>query len=79
MSTEPLLTVADIAVMFGRAVGTVEHWRLHDQLPAPDVMLGRTPGWRRAGLLRWGRETGRLMADGTPVPAGRPRQPARVG
>jgi hypothetical protein len=85
MSTDPLLTVTDIAVMFRRAVGTVESWRLAGDMPEPDIVLGRTPGWHRATLVAWGRATGRLQPDGSALPPGRrpPRrsaaQPAPVG
>jgi hypothetical protein len=81
MSTEPLLTVQDIARMFHRAVGTVEAWRLAGDMPEPDIMLGRTPGWRRSSLLAWGRQTGRLQPDGSALPPGKRsprRQPARA-
>lgn len=68
-----MLTIADVAAMFDRRVGTVEQWRAREKMPDPDVQLGRTPGWHRDTLLRWGRQTGRLDADGRPAPWGRGR------
>ena len=68
-TTDPLLSIPDVAAMFDRAVGSVEHWRVERLLPEPDEVLGRTPGWRKSTLLRWGRQTGRLHPDGRPVRA----------
>jgi len=64
---DKLLSIPEIAKMFSRAVGSVERWRRLGELPAPDETLGRTPGWRRSTLLRWGVQTGKLGPDGVPI------------
>jgi predicted DNA-binding transcriptional regulator AlpA len=48
-----LLDSAGVANLLGIAVGSVARYRTRGTLPPPDVMLGRSPGWRPATILVW--------------------------
>jgi hypothetical protein len=49
--TSEYLSQADLARELGVARNTVTVWRgRYGDFPAPDVTIGRAPGWRRARL-----------------------------
>ena len=50
---ETLLDSAGVANLLGIAVASVARYRTRGNLPAPDVMLGRSPGWWPATILTW--------------------------
>jgi len=47
------LTLADIAERAGITRGSAEVYRKRGDLPAPDIMLGRTPGWLTTTIDAW--------------------------
>lgn len=72
-----LLTLIDVARMVGLAPGSVRAYHtqanrarregvvIATDLPAPDVIVGRTPTWRPATIERWmqAREVRRAAAE----------------
>lgn len=42
-----------VAKMLGIAVGSVARYRNRGDLPEPDLMLGRSPGWYRTTIEAW--------------------------
>lgn len=66
-----LLDSEAVAAMLGIAVGSVARYRTRGDLPPPDVMLGRSPGWYAATIRDWqatrpGRGRTRTEREGNP-------------
>lgn len=55
MTTAPsdLLDTEGVARMLGIAHESVTRYRARGDLPEPDVMLGRSPGWYAATIVEW--------------------------
>lgn len=51
-----LLDQSDIAALLRVKPQTVRMMRLRDQLPPPDAMTGRQPGWRPETIEAWRKE-----------------------
>jgi hypothetical protein len=46
-------TTSDVAAYLGVGVSTVSTYRLRQQMPAPDLTLGRTHVWRPKTIIDW--------------------------
>jgi len=46
-------TTTDVATYLGVRVATVSSYRRRQQMPAPDMKLGRTQAWRPATIINW--------------------------
>lgn len=69
--TDPhdLLDSEGVAALLGVTRETVARYRTGGVLPAPDVMLGRSPGWYRSTIEAW-----RASRPGQGKGGGRPRK-----
>ena len=61
------LDLTGVADLLGLSVATVRTYRRDGRLPAPEITLGRSPGWSEAAVREW--------AAGRPGKGGRPRRP----
>lgn len=68
--TEKYLSVTDIASMLGISTSNVSTYRL----PDPDVLVGRTRGWRLETIQTWV-----ASRPGRGVGGGRPKQKPPAG
>lgn len=50
---QPLLTTAELASFLGCSRRTIEKLKARGDLPAPDVLVGRMPRWRRETIEEW--------------------------
>lgn len=48
-----LLDTEAVAALLGITPGSVARYRHRGDLPPPDVMLGRSPGWHEATIREW--------------------------
>lgn len=55
-----LLGVAEIAALLGVKQRTVHQWRQRKLLPPRDATVSALPAWRRATIITWARQTGRI-------------------
>jgi hypothetical protein len=62
-------TTSDVAAYLGVRVATVSTYRKREQMPAPDLTLGRTPAWRPARIVEWHASRPRPGVGGRPVPS----------
>lgn len=63
-----LLDSAQVAELLGVRPETIARYRSRGELPAPDVTLGRSPGWYRATITAWrAQRPGRGAGGGRPV------------
>lgn len=46
-------TTTDVAAYIGVQVATVVTYRKREQMPAPDMTVGRTHMWRPARIIEW--------------------------
>jgi hypothetical protein len=46
-------TTSDVAAYLGVKVATVTNYRKRDQMPAPDMTVGRMHMWRPARIVKW--------------------------
>jgi hypothetical protein len=60
-------TTSDVAAYLGVRVGTVSSYRLREQMPAPDLTVGRTHMWRPARIIAWHGSRPRPGVGGRPV------------
>lgn len=60
-------TTSDVAACLGVQVGTVSSYRLREQMPAPDLTVGRTHIWRPARIIAWHRLRPRPGVGGRPA------------
>jgi hypothetical protein len=72
----PLLGIREAAEMIGVTYETLGVWKARGKFVEPDWILSGSPVWKPATIRKWGRETGRLNADGefVQLPSGRPRK-----
>ena len=47
------LCVEEVAQVLGVKVGTVRNYRCAGLLPDPDVVVGKSPGWKPATIEKW--------------------------
>lgn len=66
VTRDDLLDSEGVSRLLGIAVGSVARYRSRGDLPEPDVMLGRSPGWYAATIRDW--------QATRPGRTGRPRQ-----
>ena len=62
-------TTSDVAAYLGVRVATISSYRRREQMPAPDMRLGRTQAWRPAGIIAWHARRPRPGVGGRPVPS----------
>lgn len=62
-------TTTDVAAYLGVKVSTVANYRKREQMPAPDMTLGRTHVWRPARVVAWHEARPRPGVGGRPVSA----------
>jgi len=68
----PLLDLAEVAARLGVSYGSIRRYRSMDPtFPAPDVLLGQSPGWLPATIDAW-----QAARPGRGVGGGRPRRQA---
>jgi len=60
-------TTSDVASYLGVKVATVTNYRKRDQMPAPDMTVGRTHMWRPARIVKWHESRPRPGVGGRPV------------
>lgn len=48
-----LLSIGEVAQRAGLAESTVRVYRSRGEMPAPDAMIGRTPGWLESTADAW--------------------------
>jgi predicted DNA-binding transcriptional regulator AlpA len=46
-------TTSDVAAYLGVKVATISSYRAREQMPAPDMTVGRTHVWRPARIIAW--------------------------
>jgi len=46
-------TTSDVATYLGVQVATVTNYRKRNQMPAPDMTVGRTHMWRPSRIVEW--------------------------
>jgi predicted DNA-binding transcriptional regulator AlpA len=46
-------TTSDVASYLAVKTSTVTNYRKRGQMPAPDMMLGRTQAWKPARIIDW--------------------------
>jgi hypothetical protein len=61
-------TTSDVAAHLGVKVATVTNYRKREQMPAPDLTVGRTHMWRPARIVAWHSARPRPGVGGRPVP-----------
>jgi predicted DNA-binding transcriptional regulator AlpA len=61
-------TTSDVAAYLGVRGATVSTYRKRGQMPAPDMMLGRTQAWKPARIIDWHAARPRPGVGGRPVP-----------
>lgn len=49
---EKILSIRDLAQRYGRTPECVRQWLRSGRLPPPDVLIGKSPGWRPSTLER---------------------------
>ena len=47
------LSIVDVAALADVTPATLRRYKSRGYLPAPDVQLGRSPGWRRETIDAW--------------------------
>jgi hypothetical protein len=57
-------TTTDVAAYLGVRVGTISTYRKRDQMPAPDLTVGRTHMWRPERIIEWHRSRPRPGVGG---------------
>lgn len=60
------LCVEEVAAVMGVRVGTVRNYRCAGLLPDPDVVVGKSPGWKRSTIERWMKKRPGQGAGGGP-------------
>jgi hypothetical protein len=60
-------TTSDVAAYLGVRVGTVSSYRQRQQMPEPDMTVGRTHMWRPARIIEWHGARPRPGIGGRPV------------
>jgi hypothetical protein len=60
-------TTSDVAEYLGVQVATVTNYRKREQMPAPDLTVGRTHMWRPARIMSWHGSRPRPGVGGRPV------------
>lgn len=66
-----LLDSRAVAALLGVRPGTISQYRRRRTLPAPDVVVGRSPAWYAATIEAW-----RATRPGRGAGGGRPRKDA---
>lgn len=61
-------TTSDVAAYIGVRVGTVSSYRMRNQMPEPDMTVGRTHMWKPARIIAWHESRPRPGVGGRPVP-----------
>ncbi|GAA4456117.1 hypothetical protein GCM10023170_050340 [Phytohabitans houttuyneae] len=61
-------TTSDVAAYLGVKVATVSNYRKREQMPAPDLTVGRTHMWRPSRIIAWHDSRPRPGVGGRPVP-----------
>lgn len=46
-------TTSDVAAYLGVKVATVSSYRIREQMPEPDLTVGRTHVWHPATIIEW--------------------------
>jgi predicted DNA-binding transcriptional regulator AlpA len=54
-------TTSHVAAYLGVRVATISSYRRREQMPAPDMLLGRTQAWRPARIIAWRRQMVQLI------------------
>ena len=62
-------TTTDVAAYVGVRVATISTYRNRGQMPAAEMVLGRTPAWHPATIIGWQAGRPRPGVGGRPVPA----------
>ena len=62
-------TTSDVAEYLGVQVATVTNYRKREQMPPPDMTLGRTHVWRPSRIVEWYRSRPRPGVGGRPASA----------
>lgn len=57
-------TTSDVAAYLGVGVPTVSTYRKREQMPAPDMTVGRTHMWRPTRIIEWHQERPRPGVGG---------------
>ena len=68
-------TTTDVAAYLGVRVATVSTYWKREQMPAPDMTLGRTRAWRPATIIEWHEGRPRPGVGGRPVPSAEKESP----
>ena len=63
-------TTSDVATYLGVQVSTVTNYRKREQMPAPDLTVGRTHMWRPRRIVAWHQGRPRPGVGGRPSTAG---------
>jgi hypothetical protein len=61
-------TTTDVAAYVGVRVATISSYRMRGQMPAPDMVLGRTQAWHPATIIEWHSGRPRPGVGGRPAP-----------
>lgn len=59
-SKPELVGVQEIAELLDVVHQTAKQWRARGVLPEPEWTVSGVPVWRKATILKWAKETGRL-------------------
>lgn len=51
--SDKLLTTGQVAELLGVSPSTVTAYKAREQMPAPDVVYGRTPLWLQSTIATW--------------------------
>jgi hypothetical protein len=60
-------TTSDVAAYLGVQVATITNYRKREQMPAPDVTVGRTHMWKPARIIEWHEARPRPGVGGRPA------------
>lgn len=60
-------TTSDVAAYLGVRVGTISAYRARNQMPEPDMTVGRTHMWRPARIVAWHEARPRPGVGGRPT------------
>ena len=55
---------SEVASMLRVHPVTVSRWQRDGVLPPPEAELNRGPVWRRATIVLWAEQTGRMVSNG---------------
>lgn len=63
------LSIEDVAELAGVSPATIRSYRARGYLPAPDIVLGQSPGWTEKAIRQW-----LTNRPGRGIGGGRPRK-----